>query len=62
MGDSSILAPSVQELAKQAISKVPEQYLQPNQELPIINFDKLLCEDAIKLESLDNACKEWGYF
>jgi len=74
MGDTSILAPSVQELAEQGITKVPEQYLQPNQDsilvsnttslpqLPIIDFDKLLCEDAIELEKLDNACKEWGFF
>ncbi|CAI8595583.1 unnamed protein product [Vicia faba] len=74
MGDNSILAPSVQELAKQAISKVPDQYLQPNQDpiflsdritlsqLPIINFDKLLSEDEIELENLDKACKEWGFF
>nr|AFK45966.1 unknown [Medicago truncatula] len=74
MGDTSILAPSVQELAEQGITKVPEQYLQPNQDsilvsnttsspqLPIIDFDKLLCEDGIELEKLDNACKEWGFF
>ncbi|KAK2376032.1 hypothetical protein P8452_48156 [Trifolium repens] len=74
MGDTSILAPSVQELAKQGIQKVPQQYLQPNQDpilvsnitsltqLPIINLDKLLCEDNNELEKLDQACKEWGFF
>ncbi|KEH16106.1 putative codeine 3-O-demethylase [Medicago truncatula] len=74
MGHTSILAPSVQELAKQGITKVPKQYLQPNQDpivvsnttslpqIPIINFDKLLCEDATELEKLDHACKEWGFF
>ncbi|KAK2429921.1 protein SRG1 [Trifolium repens] len=74
MGDTSILAPSVQELAKQGIQKVPEQYLQPNQDpvlvsnitsltqLPIINLDKLLFEDDNELEKLDQACKEWGFF
>ncbi|PNX73233.1 protein SRG1-like [Trifolium pratense] len=74
MGDTSILAPSVQELAKQGIQEVPEQYLQPNQDpvlvsnitsltqLPIINFDKLLCEDDNEFEKLDQACKEWGFF
>jgi len=74
MGHTSILAPSVQELAKQGITKVPKQYLQSNQDpivvtnttslpqLPVINFDKLLCEDATELEKLDRACKEWGFF
>jgi hypothetical protein len=62
-------------LAKQGIIKVPEQYLQPNQDpvvvsnttslsqkLPIIDLGKLLCEDANELEKLDNACKDWGFF
>ncbi|KAK2376038.1 protein SRG1 [Trifolium repens] len=74
MGDTTILAPSVQELAKQGIQKVPQQYLQPNQDpvlvsnissltqLPIINLDKLLFEDDNELEKLDQACKEWGFF
>jgi hypothetical protein len=74
MGDTSILAPSVQELAKQGIQKVPEQYLLRNQDpivvsnttsltqLPIINFDKLLCEDDAEIEKLDQVCKEWGFF
>jgi hypothetical protein len=74
MGDTSILAPSVQELAKQCIQKVPQQYLLPNQDpivvsnttsltqLPIINFDKLLREDDAEIEKLDKACKEWGFF
>ncbi|CAJ2648263.1 unnamed protein product [Trifolium pratense] len=73
-GSSVVLAPSVQELAKQGITKVPEQYLQPNQDpvlvsnttslpqLPTIDFGKLLCEDVIELEKLHNACKEWGFF
>ncbi|GAU21693.1 hypothetical protein TSUD_242650 [Trifolium subterraneum] len=73
-GSSVVLAPSVQELAKQGIENVPEQYLQPNQDpvvvsnttslsqLPIIDLGKLLCEDAIELEKLDNASKEWGFF
>jgi hypothetical protein len=74
MGDTSILAPSVQELAKQGIQKVPQQYLLQNQDpvlvsnitsltqLPIINFDKLLFEDDNEFEKLDQACKEWGFF
>jgi len=71
---TSILVPSVQELAKQPNIEVPEQYLQPNQDpilvsnttslqqVPIIDLSKLLCEDATELENLDQACKEWGFF
>lgn len=71
---TSLLVPYVQELAKQPNIKVPEQYLQPNQDpidvsnttslqqVPVIDLSKLLCEDATELEKLDQACKEWGFF
>ncbi|XP_020237176.1 protein SRG1 [Cajanus cajan] len=71
---SSLLVPSVQELAKQGITKVPERYLHPNQEpsfvydtaslpqVPVVDLNKLLSEDATELEKLDHACKEWGFF
>ncbi|XP_057448034.1 protein SRG1-like isoform X1 [Lotus japonicus] len=72
---TSLLVPSVQELAKQHMIKVPEQYLHPNQEpinvapstttslqVPIIDLNKLLSEDAIELDKLNSACKEWGFF
>ncbi|WJX57930.1 hypothetical protein P8452_43437 [Trifolium repens] len=71
---TSLLVPSVQELAKQPNIEVPEKYLQPNQEsivvsnttslpqVPIIDQCKLLSEDANVLEKLDQACKEWGFF
>ncbi|XP_058772213.1 protein SRG1-like [Vicia villosa] len=75
MGDTINMAPSVQELVKHNISKVPQQYLQLNQDpvvisdtttplpqLPVIELSKLLCEDATELEKLDRACKEWGFF
>ncbi|KEH17542.1 putative codeine 3-O-demethylase [Medicago truncatula] len=73
-GSSVVLAPSVQELEKQGITKVPEQYLQPNQDsilvsnttslpqLPVIDLSKLFGEDATELENLDHACKHWGFF
>jgi hypothetical protein len=69
--NSFVLAPSVQELTKLGITKVPEQYLQLNQDLvlvsntpqlPIIDLGKLLCEDAHELEKLHKTCKEWGFF
>jgi len=71
---TSLLVPSVQELAKQPNIEVPEQYLQPNQDpiavsntsslqqVPVIDLSKLLCEDATEQEKLDQACKEWGFF
>jgi len=70
---TSLLVPSVQELAKKNITEIPEQYLQPNQDpitvsnttlqqVPVIDLSKLLCEDASELQKLDHACKEWGFF
>ncbi|XP_057448043.1 oxoglutarate-dependent flavonoid 7-O-demethylase 1-like [Lotus japonicus] len=71
---TSLAVPSVQELAKQPITKVPEQYVRPNQEppvisntislsqVPVIDFNKLLSDDGTELEKLDHACKEWGFF
>ena len=71
---ASLLVPSVQELAKQPITEVPERYVRPNQDppivsnttslpqVPVIDLNKLLSEDAIELEKLDHACKEWGFF
>ncbi|XP_027361944.1 protein SRG1-like [Abrus precatorius] len=69
----SLLVPSVHELSKQPITKVPEQYLQPNQEppisntetlpqIPVIDFNILLSGDVTELQKLDHACKEWGFF
>ncbi|KAJ1412069.1 Oxoglutarate/iron-dependent dioxygenase [Sesbania bispinosa] len=71
---TSILVPSVHELAKQTITEIPEQYLRPNQDptvvsdktslpqVPVIDLNKLSSEDAIELDKLDYACKEWGFF
>ncbi|MCH96289.1 protein SRG1-like [Trifolium medium] len=71
---TSLLVPSVQEIAKQHNIQVPQQYLQPNQDpidvsnttslqqVPIIDLSKLLSEDSLELEKLDHACKEWGFF
>ncbi|XP_061345872.1 protein SRG1-like [Gastrolobium bilobum] len=71
---TSIVVPSVQELAKQTLTKVPERYVRPNQDppivsntiplpqVPVIDLNKLLFEDGTELEKLDHACKEWGFF
>ena len=71
---TSLLVPSVLELAKQHMTKVPERYVRPNQDpplvskttalpqVPTIDLNKLLSEDEAELEKLDRACKEWGFF
>ncbi|KAK7275066.1 hypothetical protein RIF29_16173 [Crotalaria pallida] len=71
---TSLPVPSVQELAKQPLIKVPERYVCPNQDppvasdtislpqVPVIDMNKLLSEDAAELEKLDQACKQWGFF
>ncbi|XXG90539.1 hypothetical protein AAC387_Pa12g2279 [Persea americana] len=73
---SSILVPSVQELAKENVISVPPRYLRPDQDpplinsplrsvsIPIIDMDKLLLQEssAAELEKLHSACKEWGFF
>ncbi|XP_027361942.1 protein SRG1-like [Abrus precatorius] len=73
---TSLLVPSVQELAKHPITKVPERYVRLNQDptvsvsntislpqIPVIDLSKLLSEDGLsELQKLDNACKEWGFF
>ncbi|XP_057448038.1 protein SRG1-like [Lotus japonicus] len=72
---TSLLVPSVQELAKQHIAEVPKQYLHLNQDpinvvsnttsstqVPIVDLKKLLSQDATELQKLHSACKEWGFF
>ena len=68
---------SVKELlAKEALTKVPERYVRPDidppilsnkdslPQLPVIDLNKLLAEEVKgpELEKLDLACKEWGFF
>ncbi|KAE8720036.1 Protein SRG1 [Hibiscus syriacus] len=72
----SLIVPSVQELAKEPLSKIPHRYHRPHQEspsipsdyhlpsVPIIDFQKLAADDFIgsELERLHSACKDWGFF
>ncbi|KAK7319170.1 hypothetical protein RJT34_03888 [Clitoria ternatea] len=70
----SIPVPSVQELAKKSLIKVPDQYVIPEGEsvlasnatslpqVPVIDLSKLLSKDLKELEKLNHACKEWGFF
>ncbi|XP_027361947.1 protein SRG1-like [Abrus precatorius] len=74
MHGTSLLVPSVKELAKQPMIEVPERYVRTNQDppilsnttsfphVPVIDLHKLLFEDATELENLDHACKQWGFF
>ncbi|RDX62830.1 Protein SRG1, partial [Mucuna pruriens] len=73
---SPLLIPSVKELAKEALIKVPERYVRSDidppilsnthslPQLPVIDLNKLLAEEVKghELEKLDLACKEWGFF
>jgi len=75
---TSILVPSVQELAKEPLTKVPDRYVLQDQEtgllsnttslpqVPVIDLAKLLSQDINlkrhELEKLHYACKDWGFF
>ncbi|MBA0549840.1 hypothetical protein Golob_020849, partial [Gossypium lobatum] len=75
---SSVLVPSVQELAKQPLSAIPDSYLRPELEgdavangggdqvleIPVIDMQRLVSEESMNSEihKLDFACKEWGFF
>ncbi|KAL9322255.1 hypothetical protein ACSQ67_010308 [Phaseolus vulgaris] len=74
---TSLLVPSVQELAKQNLSTVPQRYIQPqhqeqmvlisqqpNLEIPVIDMQRLLSQESgnSELDKLHLACQEWGFF
>ncbi|GMP71999.1 hypothetical protein CsSME_00030201 [Camellia sinensis var. sinensis] len=75
---SSLLVPSVQELAKESLTTVPPQYVHHDHQnhpissygarcpddVPIIDMDKLISGDHMDLElkKLNYASKEWGFF
>ncbi|KAL8265894.1 hypothetical protein R6Q59_003238 [Mikania micrantha] len=72
---SSLLVPSVQELAKESLSEVPSRYVRTDQqepvvttclssELPVIDMERLLSHGSAdyELERLHLACKDWGFF
>jgi hypothetical protein len=73
-GTGSLIVPSVQELVKQPITKIPERYIHSNKnpvvesntdslpQVPVIDLSKLLSDDATELEKLDQSCREWGFF
>ncbi|KAK7272614.1 hypothetical protein RJT34_29327 [Clitoria ternatea] len=72
---SSLLVPSVQELAKEGTCIVPPRYIQPQHEnmvtseargleIPVIDMHSLLSLESgsSELAKLHHACKEWGFF
>ncbi|CAI8593326.1 unnamed protein product [Vicia faba] len=73
---TSLLVPSVQELAKNNISEVPPRYIQSQLEelvinetdsileIPVIDMKKLLSLEfgSEELANLHLACKDWGFF
>ncbi|XP_058773571.1 protein SRG1-like [Vicia villosa] len=73
---TSLLVPSVQELAKDNISAVPPRYIQSQLEelvnnksdsileIPVIDMKKLLSLEfgSEELTKLHLACKDWGFF
>ncbi|XP_020222833.1 protein SRG1 [Cajanus cajan] len=76
MEPASLTVPFVQEIAKEALTSVPERYVRPYHErpilstttplpqIPVIDLSKLLSQDlkGPELEMLHCACKEWGFF
>ncbi|PWA68517.1 thebaine 6-O-demethylase [Artemisia annua] len=73
----SLVVPSVQELVKEPLTRIPPRYirldqdppvisssLSSNPELPIIDMKRLLSLDSVdsELEKLHLACRDWGFF
>ena len=73
----SLLVPSVQELAKQALTKIPPRYMRDEENppvfasdetifpsVPVIDLESLISGDHMdsELARLHYACKEWGFF
>ncbi|KAL5577102.1 hypothetical protein UlMin_018801 [Ulmus minor] len=74
---SSLPVPLVQELAKETLDKVPERYVRPDQDppiisdanhsllqVPVIDMSNLFSQESgqSELEKLHLACKDWGFF
>ncbi|KAI3503893.1 hypothetical protein L1887_32364 [Cichorium endivia] len=72
---SSLLVPSVQELAKGPLVKLPPRYVRADPlitscppsrlpEIPVIDMQRLFSKETSnsELERLHLACKDWGFF
>ncbi|KAH7545091.1 hypothetical protein FEM48_Zijuj01G0056500 [Ziziphus jujuba var. spinosa] len=73
----SLIVPSVQELAKQPLDKIPPRYSQQHfwephilsaamsyLSVPVIDLQRLNTEDSMdsELHKLHSACTDWGFF
>ncbi|CAK7350318.1 unnamed protein product [Dovyalis caffra] len=74
----SIIVPSVQEMAKESMAKIPPRYERPDQDpptistdasiilssIPVIDLERLAIEGSTdsELDTLHSACREWGFF
>lgn len=73
----SLPVPSVQELTKEPLTRVPPRYIRPDQDsriissppssrpqVPIIDMERLLSQysDHSEVEKLHLACRDWGFF
>ncbi|KAK4710904.1 hypothetical protein R3W88_005417 [Solanum pinnatisectum] len=68
----SLLVPSVQELAEQHLTNIPDRYLRPEQEtpvisagaeVPVIDLQKLISGDSMdsEVQKLHSACQQRGF-
>ncbi|RDY00352.1 putative 2-oxoglutarate/Fe(II)-dependent dioxygenase, partial [Mucuna pruriens] len=76
MEPTSLTVAFVQEMAKEALTSVPERYVRPHHErpilstatplpqIPVVDLTKLLSQHlkGPELDNLHNACKDWGFF
>ncbi|CAJ2677726.1 unnamed protein product [Trifolium pratense] len=78
METKSLIVPSVQEIVKEPLTRVPERYIRPHHDrpilstitplpqLPVIDLSILMSQDLNlkepELHKLHSACKEWGFF
>ncbi|KDP25011.1 hypothetical protein JCGZ_23994 [Jatropha curcas] len=65
---SSLIVPSVQELAKVQTDVIPPRYIRQESdsgvsvmEIPVVDMQKLLSQES-ELDKLHYACRHWGFF
>ncbi|KAF3641868.1 putative 2-oxoglutarate/Fe(II)-dependent dioxygenase [Capsicum annuum] len=72
LNGKSMLVPSVQELAKQKLTNIPDRYVRPGKvslpvsagsTVPVIDVQKLISGDSMdsELQKLHSACQQWGF-
>lgn len=68
----SLIVPSVQELAKEHLNKIPPRYVHHPSvvsdadlfppSVPVIHLQSLTDGDEPELDRLHTACQQWGFF